>query len=110
MVIIMILINNDLNIEVKETKNVFEKTIGFMFKKNFNYGLMFRCNGIHTFFMKEEIDVVLADINNEILYIYPKFKKNRILLPKSNVYYTYEFPSNSINTLKTGDKMQFKSD
>ena len=106
----MILVNNNLNIEVKNADNFIKKTIGLMFKKNFHYGLKFRCNGIHTFFMREKIDVVLTDKNNKILYIYPSLKKNKILLPKRYVYYTYEFPDNSVKNLKVGEKLNIKSD
>ena len=84
-------------LELKEAKTFFDKFLGLMFKKNFNYCLRFKCNGIHTFFMKEEIDIILTDENNNILFIYQSFKKNRILFPKKNVYYTYELPCNTIN-------------
>ena len=42
--------------------------------KNFNYALKLRCNGIHTFFMKEKIDVILTDKDNKILKIYYALK------------------------------------
>ena len=64
-----------------------------MFKKNINYGLCFpRCNSIHTFFMQKPIDVIMTDKNYNILYIYKVLKPNKIILPKKNVYYTFEFP------------------
>lgn len=46
--------------------------------------------------MREEIDIILTDKNNNILYLYPNFKKWKVLLPKKNVYYTYELPKGSI--------------
>ncbi|MDD6878685.1 MAG: DUF192 domain-containing protein [bacterium] len=73
-----------------------KKLIGLTFKKNINYCLRFRCNGIHTFFMKENIDVILTDKNNNILYTYKDLSKNRIIFPKKKVYYTYELPKNTI--------------
>lgn len=34
---------------------------GFMFTKNIDKALLFdRCNSIHTFFMKENIDVIMC--------------------------------------------------
>lgn len=89
--------------KIKECNSFFDKFIGLMFKKNFDYGLKLRCNGIHTFFMFRPIDVVLTDKNGYILYIYYNLKPNHIILPKKNVYYTYEFPSGYINGFKIGN-------
>lgn len=80
-----------------------------MFKKNINYALLFEnCNGIHTFFMKEEIDVILTDNNNNILYLYPNLGKWKILFPKKNVYNTYELPKGSIKNLKINTKIKIE--
>ena len=94
---------NNKNIEIKEYKTFKDKFKGLMFKKNFNYGLKIKCNGIHTFFMKEKIDVILTDKNNKILYIYKNLKPNRIIMPKKNVCFTYELPANTITNLKISD-------
>ena len=76
-----------------------------MFKrKKINYGICFpKCNSIHTFFMFQSIDVIMTDINNKILYIYPNFKPWKIILPKKNVYYTYELPLGSTTKFKIND-------
>lgn len=81
-----------MEIKIIEMKGFFQNFLGLMGKKNINYGICLRCNGIHTFFMKMPIDVVLTDKNNNIIKIYYKVMPNRIILPKKNVYYTYEFP------------------
>ena len=65
-----------------------------MFKKNIDYAICFkRCNSIHTFFMKENIDVIMCDKDNTVLYYYNNLGKNKIIWPKKNVYITYETPS-----------------
>lgn len=88
-------------ISVKVCKSFKSRLFGLMFKKNFNYGLVFpKCNSIHTFFMKENIDVIMTDINGNVLYTYKDLRPNKIILPKKNVYYTFEFPSNKINLSK----------
>lgn len=80
-----------------------------MFKKNINHALLFKnCNGIHTFFMIEKIDVILTDKDNNILYLYPNLEKWRILLPKKNVYNTYELPHDSIKDLKINTKLKIQ--
>ncbi len=74
-------------------KSFFKRLIGFIGQKQVNYGLCFpKCNSIHTFFMRINIDVIMTDKNNLILYIFKNVKPNRIILPKKGVYYTYEFP------------------
>lgn len=83
-------------IELREANTFFDKFLGLMFKKKINYCLKLKCNGIHTFFMKEAIDIILTNKNNEVLYIYKNLKPNRILLPKKNVFYTYELPYGTI--------------
>ena len=91
------------NIEIKKCDSLFDKFKGLMFQKNFNYGIRLRCNGIHTFFMKENIDVILTDQKNKILHIIKDLKPNKIILPKKNIYYTYELPTGNIKNLKIND-------
>lgn len=86
--------------KIKEAKTFFQKLKGLMFKKNFDYILKFKTNGIHTFFMKTKIDVVLTDKNGNILYIYKSLKPNRIILPKKTVTYTYEMPEGFVQNLE----------
>jgi len=92
------------HIKVIEAKCFKDRLFGLIGKKNIDYCLLFkRCNSIHTFFMKEAIDVVMTDKDNKIIYIKKNMKKNRIILPKKGVYQTYEFPNNYIKNLKKGD-------
>lgn len=101
-----IIINHN-EIPLYEAKGFYQRFKGLMFKKKINYALLFRkCNGIHTFFMKDEIDVILTDIDNNILYLYPNLKRNRIILPKKKVYNTYELPKGSIKNLNIKDKIK----
>lgn len=89
-----IIFNNKI-IKIKEANTYFKKLIGLMFKKNIDYGLLFyNTNGIHTFFMKENIDVILLDKDYNILYTYTSIKPWRVLLPKKNVKHTLELPNN----------------
>lgn len=98
--------NNKNEIEIKICKNIFNRFLGLMFKRNFNYGLCFpKCNSIHTFFMKEEIDIIMTDKNFKIIYIYKNLKPNKIILPKKNVYYTFEIPTNKFN-FKINEKIK----
>lgn len=94
----MKLIYDKKEIKLYECKTFYDRLMGFMFKKNINYALVFnKCNSIHTFFMKENIDVIMCDKENNILYFYKDLKKSKIILPKKNVYKVYETPSNYFN-------------
>ena len=97
----MKLIIKDINIKVKECKTFKERLIGLMFKKNINYGLLFKkCNSIHTFFMLEPIDIIMTDKHDNIIYTYSNLKPWKIILPKKGVINTYEFPKNTIKKLQ----------
>lgn len=93
--------------EIKLVKafTFYKALIGFMFKKNINYALIFKTTSIHTFFMKEAIDVIQTDKNYNVIRTYKNLKKNQIILPQKNIYYTIELPNNTIKTIKKGDKL-----
>ena len=98
---------NNKNIKVINCTSFYSRLKGFMFKKNIDYSLLFnKCNSIHTFFMKENIDVILCDKNNNILYYYSNFPKNKIILPKKGVSKVIETPSNYFD-IKINDKLFF---
>ena len=79
-----------------------------MCKKNINYALLFNhCNSIHTFFMKENIDVILCDKDNNILYYYNNLSRNKVILPKKNVSKVYELPVNYFD-IKVKDKLEVR--
>lgn len=95
--------------KIKNANTFIKKLKGLMFIKEFDYILKFKTNGIHTYFMKTNIDVLLTDKNNKILYIYKNIKPNKIILPKRKVKYTYEMPVNYIKNIKIGDYLNLKS-
>ena len=97
----MKLIYNNKEIELINCVSFYSRLKGFMFKKNINNALLFnKCNSIHTFFMKENIDVIMCDKDNNILYFYKDLKKNKIIFPKKNVYKVIETPSNYFDIKK----------
>ena len=69
----MKIIYKNKDIEVKICNRFKDRLLGLMFKKKINYGLCFpKCNSIHTFFMKQNIDIFMADKNNKIIYVKKK--------------------------------------
>ena len=104
----MKLIYGNKEIELRECKSFLSRLLGFMFKKNINSSLLFdRCNSIHTFFMRETIDVIMCDKDNIILFYYNNLPKNRIIWPKKGVAKVYETPSGYFD-IEIGKKMIIK--
>jgi len=102
----MKLIYENKEIKLIECKSFYSRLMGFMFKKNINNALLFnKCNSIHTFFMKENIDVIMCDKDNNILWFYKNFKKGKVILPKKNVYKVYETPAGFFD-IKLNTKMK----
>lgn len=91
----MKIVYGDKSIKVIECRSFFSRLKGFMFKRNIDYALLFnRCNSIHTFFMEENIDVIMCDKDNSIIYYFNNLSKNKIIWPKRKVYKTIELPVN----------------
>ena len=84
----------------------FKRLKGLMFKKEpiQEIYLFPRCSSIHTYFMKQNIDVCILDKNYRVVYIQEAMKKNRILIKKG--YYTLEMPLGLSKKIKIGDKIK----
>lgn len=104
----MNLIYDNKRIEIINCTSFKQRLLGFMFKKTSNYALIFpKCNSIHTFFMKMNIDVIMCDNDNNILYIYNDLKPNRIILPKRKIKKVIEVPA-GIFKFKLNTKIEIK--
>lgn len=91
--------------KIKIAKNFKDKLIGLMNKKNIDYGLLItNCKSIHTFFMFENIDILLLDQNNRILMINRNVSPNKILIYKNkNKTNILELPANTSINYKVND-------
>ena len=97
-------------IELVDCKSFFSRLIGFMFKKKIDYAILFnKCNSIHTFFMKSNIDVIMCNKENKILYYYNNLCKNKIIWPRKNVFKTIELPVNFFD-IKIGTYIHIVND
>ena len=104
----MNLIYNNKKIEIIKCKSFYSRLKGFMFCKEIKHALLFeRCNSIHTFFMRKNIDVIMCDRNDTILYYFNNVGKNKIILPKKNVYKTIELPVDYFD-IKVNKKIEVK--
>ena len=95
-------------IELVECKSFFSRFKGFMMCKNIDHALLFKnCNSIHTFFMVRNIDVILCNDDNVILYYYKDVAPNRVICPKKGVTCVYELPVNYFD-IKINDCLEVK--
>ena len=93
----------EFNVDIANT--FFKKFLGLMGKKNINKGIFFpKTNSIHTFFMRDEIDVIMIDKKNTVVYYQKNIKKNKIII-KKEAYHTIELPKNSLNNININDKL-----
>ncbi len=71
----------------------FPRLIGLMGQTNINHALIFpHCNSVHTFFMKQNIDIIMCDDNYNIVKYYPNTPKNKVILPQKHVTIVIETP------------------
>ena len=70
----------DKEINLKEANTLKKRLLGLMFKTNIQEGLVFKTKAIHTFFMKENIDVIITDKNNKTIAFYKNLKRNKIII------------------------------
>jgi len=104
----MKLLYDNKEIEIYECKSFFSRLKGFMFKKKIDHALLFNnCNSIHTFFMKANIDVIMCDKNNVILYYFNNLGRKKIIWPKKKAHKVIELPVNYFN-IKIGKKIELK--
>ena len=88
-------------------KTYMQKLTGLMGKKNINYGIYFPgVSSIHTFFMKESIDVIGLNDAMIVTSIYENVKPNKILILK-NANHTLELPKGESKHYHIGQKVKF---
>lgn len=97
----MYLCYNKQKIELSFQEGFKKRFMGIMFQnKGLDKALWFkRCNGIHTFFCKQDIAVIMTDKDDKIVYFNNKVRPNNVII-KLNAYNTYELPVNYFRKLK----------
>ena len=88
-------------------KTYMQKLTGLMGKRNINYGMFFPgVSSIHTFFMKESIDVIGLNDAMIVTSIYENVRPNKILILK-NASHTLELPKGESKRYHIGQKIKF---
>ena len=94
--------------EIIYADTFFKRFKGLMGKKNFNNVLVFTNladSGIHTMFMRFEIDVYFAD-ENKVVFDKATLRPWKFYRPKKQAEYIIETEKNKLN-LKIGDRLDF---
>ena len=95
--------SQEFNIEIANT--FFKKWIGLMGKKKIEKGMFFpKTKSIHTFFMKENIDVIMINKDYKIIHYAKNVPKNKIII-KKEAYHTIELPANSLLDVQINDEL-----
>ncbi|HDY73107.1 MAG TPA: hypothetical protein ENH86_00860 [Candidatus Jorgensenbacteria bacterium] len=108
----MILYNNarktTLSRDIKKVFGFFDSVLGLLNSSNPRSILLETRFGIHTFFMKEAIDVIVMDKHFVVQRLCPSLKPFRIHLWNPVYPYVIELPGGTINKSKTlkGDVLE----
>ncbi len=101
---------NNKTFTIKVANDLKTRLLGLMGQKDINYGILFpKCNAIHTFFMKEEIDVIGLNEENQVIYIYREVPKNKIVKVSDEAKKTsiLELPKNTSKKIYVGSILKF---
>ena len=108
----MYLKTNNKTYEIIIADTFYKRLTGLIGQKNINFGMLFpKCNSIHTYFMKENIDVIGLDPNNEVIYKYENLDKNRVIKINNDIKKTsiLELPANSSKKIRIGTILIFEN-
>lgn len=86
---------------LKEAKSFIDVSMGLLKKAN-PRSLLFKTRfGIHTFFLKKPIDVIILNSNKRIVKLKSSLKQNRIFLYNIKYFLVIELPEGVIKKSKT---------
>lgn len=95
--------------DAKFTESLLDKSLGLL-KRNSPKTLIFRTRfGIHTFFLKEPIDILILDKNLKVVQLKKNLKPNRLFFWNPKYFWIIELTAGSINESKIqkGDLLKF---
>jgi uncharacterized membrane protein (UPF0127 family) len=95
--------------EIDKAKTLSDEILGMILKRNANGVVLNTRFGIHTFFMKQRIDVIILDKKREVVKVKMNLSPNSLFVWNPRYDTVIEFPSGVINKSNTevGDKLDF---
>ncbi|WP_407454895.1 DUF192 domain-containing protein [Methanobrevibacter sp.] len=100
--------NELIDIKIINANSFFMRFKGLMLKKDIDFAILFydlKHSGIHTHFMRFEIDVYFLD-KNKIIFEKTTLKPWKLYKPKKQASYILETKKDRLK-LKIGDKLEF---
>ena len=97
--------------KIIKATSFFKRLKGLIGKTNIDHGILFpNCNSIHTYFMKENIDIIGLDENNEVIYKYQNLQRNQIIHINNQQKKTsiLELPNNASKKIKLNSILLFE--
>ena len=100
-----------MRIKARIARGIKEETFGLIGESKFHPLLIKTRFGIHTFFLKFPLDVVVLDKNNKIVKLRQNLAPNRIFVWNPKYGKVLELPKNTINKMKLdlGDKVNIEN-
>ena len=97
-------------VEVKVLRGFFERLRGLEFRKTDDLNYLFKnCNSIHTFGMKEPIDVAFVGADGEVLSVSRSVQAGKVLRNR-NAKFTIERFASEKPWVEVGLKYTFKEE
>lgn len=97
-----------INMKIINANSFFKRFKGLMLKKDIDFGMLF-CNlkdsGVHTHFMRFEIDVYFLD-KNKIVFEKAALKPWKFYKPEKQASYILETKKNELK-IEIGDRLEF---
>ncbi len=95
---------------LKEAKSFIDQTLGLLRKSNPRSLLLKTHFGIHTFGLKQSIDVIILNNNYVVVKVTKNLKPNSLFFWNPRYSIVLELPANLIDKSKTGigDKLEYK--
>ncbi|KEO81967.1 DUF192 domain-containing protein [Tumebacillus flagellatus] len=90
--------------EVEMAASFWRRLRGWIGRRNMPIGaalVIQSCNGIHTFFMKEEIDVAFLDAEQRIVHLLHRVKPNYLAPFVRGATHVIEFPAGTLSASGT---------
>lgn len=90
--------------EVETAQTFWSRLRGWMGRRDFKAGaalVIAPCNGIHTFFMSEEIDVVFLNDEHRIVHLLHRVRPNQIAANVPQATHVMEFPAGTLSATGT---------
>lgn len=106
----MYIIINNQKYKINIMNTFFKRLKGLMFKKEpiKEVYLFPKCSSIHTYFMKQNIDICILDKKYKVLYIKENLPKRKIIIKKG--YYTLEMPLNTVKNINLGQTLKIRNE